>query len=268
MTTTFSFPRLLQLIRKQWFENSRLYLFSTLALLGILGLVIIFWLLTAGANYSEDILYIIFIFGLFIAGAIFASTAFSMLGNKEKGTYWLAFPASHLEKLICMIFYNVVVFTIVYCACFFLLKSIAVTYVDSMVAANPQNYSFRRSIWDSERSFLGILPYFLYCFFAVQAFYMMGSVYFPRYSFLITTIVGSALIFVFTYYSVEILKDSFHGGYSWNGDHLRKYGADYTTYQRYELSPVFTSLLSFAVKFIWAPVFWVVAWFRLKEKQI
>ena len=138
MTTTFSFSRLLQLIRKQWFENSRLYIFSILALLGILGLVMIFWVITDGPHYSEDSLYIIFLFGLFIAGSVFASMSFSMLGNKERGTYWLAFPASHLEKLICMIFYNVVVFTVVYCACFFLLKSMAVTYVNSFVAGNPE----------------------------------------------------------------------------------------------------------------------------------
>jgi hypothetical protein len=268
MITTFSFPRLLQLIRKQWFENSRLYLFSTLALLGMLGLGMFFWIIADGKSYSEDSLYVIFVFGLFIAGAVFASMAFSMLGNKEKGTYWLAFPASHLEKLICMIFYNVVVFTVVYCACFFFLKSMAVAYVNSLVAGDPQAYSFRRSVWDSNRSFLGILPYFIYCFFAVQAFYMLGSVYFPRFSFVITTIVGSALIFVFVYYSMELLKGSFNEGYSWNGDHLRKYEGDFSTYQRYELSPVLTNLLSFGVKYIWAPVFWVVAWFRLKEKQI
>ena len=267
MTTTFSFPRLLQLIRKQWFENSRLYLFSTLALLGVLGLIMIFWTISDGTNYSEDSLYIIFLLGLFIAGSVFASMSFSMLGNKEKGTYWLAFPASHLEKLICMIFYNVVVFTVIYCACFFLVKSIAVTYINSLVAADPRAYSFRRSVWDSNRSFLGILPYFIYGFFAVQAFYLLGSVYFPRYSFVLTTMVGSALIFVFVYYSVELLQGVFHG-FSWNGDHLRKYEGDFNTYQRYELSPVLTNLLSLGAKYIWAPVFWVVAWFRLKEKQI
>ena len=268
MTTTFSFPRLLQLIRKQWFENSRLYLFSTLALLGMLGLVMFFWLIADGKNYSEDSLYVIFVFGIFISGAVFASMAFSMLGNKEKGTYWLAFPASHLEKLICMIFYNVIVFTVVYCACFFLLKSLAVTYVKSLVAGDPQAYTFRRSVWDSDRSFLGIIPYFLYCFFAVQSFYMLGSVYFPRYSFVITTVVGSALVFVFVYYSMSLLKGSFHEGFSWNGDHLRKYEGDFSSYRRYELPQVFTSLIIFGLKYIWAPVFWVVAWFRLKEKQI
>ncbi len=268
MTTTFSFPRLVQLIRKQWFENSRLYLFSTLALLGILGLVMIFWVISDGKSYSEDSLYVIFLLGLFIAGAVFASMSFSMLGNKEKGTYWLAFPASHLEKLICMIFYNVVIFTLIYCACFFLVKSIAVTYVNSLVAGYPGAYSLRRSVWDSNHSFLGILPYFIYGFFAVQAFYMMGSVYFPRYSFVITTMVGSALIFVFAYYSMELIEGFFHGGYTWNGDHLRKYEGDYNTYQRYGLSTVLTNLVEFGAKYIWAPVFWVVAWFRLKEKQI
>ncbi len=144
MTTTFSFPRLLQLIRKQWFENSRLYLFSTLALLGMLGLVIIFWIMSGGKNYSEDNLYIIFLFGLFIAGSVFASMSFSMLGNKEKGTYWLAFPASHLEKLLCMIFYNAIVFTLVYCICFFLVKTLAITYVSALVADDPGVYSLQK----------------------------------------------------------------------------------------------------------------------------
>lgn len=267
MTTTFSFSRLLQLVRKQWIENSRLYIYSILALLGMLGLIMVFWVITDGKHFSEDSLYIIFLFGLFIAGAVFASMSFSMLGSKEKGTYWLSFPASHLEKLLCMIFYNVVVFTIVYCLCFFLLKSAAVAYVSSLVAEKPTEYTFRRSVWDSNRSFLGIVPYFLYGFLAVQSFYLLGSVYFARYSFVITTIVGSVLIFLFSYYSVELIQSSLHG-YSWNGDHLRKYDGDYSTYQRYNLSPVMTDLLGFFVKYIWAPVFWVVAWFRLKEKQM
>ncbi|HKZ67725.1 MAG TPA: hypothetical protein VJ111_15270 [Chitinophagaceae bacterium] len=267
MTTTFSVSRLLQLVRKQWIENSRLYLFSILALLGILGLIMIFWIISGGQHYSEDVLYIIFLFGIYIAGAVFASMSFSMLGNKEKGTYWLAFPASHLEKLLCMIFYNVVVFTFVYCICFFLIKAGAVAYINSLIAEKPGVYTFRRSLWGSDRSFLSVLSYFIYGFFAVQAFYLLGSVYFPRYSFVITTIVGSALIFAFAYYSVELIQSSLNG-YSWNGDHLRKYDGDYNTYQRYELAPWISSVLGFTVKFIWAPVFWIVAWFRLKEKQI
>jgi hypothetical protein len=267
MTTNFSFSRLLQLIRKQWVENSRLYFFSTLALLGMLGLIMFFWFLSDGKHYSEDSLFVIFVFTLYIAGAVFASLSFSMLGNKERGTYWLSFPASHLEKLLCMILYNVIFFTAIFCLCFFLVKSVAVNYVSSLVAQNPDEYTFRRSSWDRDNSFLGILPYFIYGFFAIQAFYMMGSVYFPRYSFIITTVVGSALIFAFVYFSGEIIHDSLNG-YSWNGDHLRKYDEGFGTYKRYELSPVISNVLEFGLKYIWAPVFWTVAWFKLKEKQI
>ena len=267
MTTTFSFSRLLQLIRKQWVENSRLYIYSILALLGLLGLIIVFWVISSGPHYSEDSLYIIYLFGLYIAGAVFASMSFSMLGNKERGTYWLAFPASHLEKLLCMIFYNVIAFSIVYTLCFFLVKSVGVSYINALVADNPGVYTFRRSFWNSDRTFLNVMPYFLYGFFAVQSFYLMGSSFFARYSFVITTIVGSVLIFFFIWFTMELLQDSFHG-YSFNGDHIRKYEEGSVTYKLFGLSPFATSLLGFAVKFVWAPVFWLVTWFRLKEKQL
>ncbi|RYF92892.1 MAG: hypothetical protein EOO00_06795 [Chitinophagaceae bacterium] len=266
MTASFSFPRLFQLIRKQWVENTRLYIYSVLALLGMLGLVTILWVISDSNSYSEDSLYIIFIFGLFIAGTVFAATSFSMLGSKEKGTYWLSFPASHLEKLICMIFYNVILFTIVYCLCFLLVRALGVAYVSSLVDKYPGIYTFRRSSWDPQHSFLGVVPYLLYVFFAVQSFYLLGSVYFSRYAFIVTTIAGSVLIFLFFFSSVNLIEESLDG-YSFAGDHLRKYTDD-MNYQRYDLSPVMRESILFFGKYIWAPVFWVVAWFRLKEKQI
>jgi hypothetical protein len=267
MTTTFRFSRLLQLIRKQWVENFRLYIYSILALLGLLGLVIIFWVISSGPHYSEDALYIIFLFGLYIAGAVFASMSFSMLGNKERGTYWLAFPASHAEKLLCMIFYNVIAFSIVYTICFFLVKSLGVSYVTSLVAEKPDVYTFRRSLSDINRTFLSVMPYFLYGFFAVQSFYLMGSSFFARYSFVITTILGSVLIFSFIWFSAELMQSAFNG-YSFNGDHVRKYEEGAVTYKLYSLSPFATNVLGLSVKFVWAPVFWLVTWFRLKEKQL
>jgi hypothetical protein len=267
MTASFSFSRLVQLIRKQWVENARLYIYSVLALLGMLGLVTILWVLSDANTYSEDSLYIIFVFGLFIAGTVFAAMSFSMLGNKEKGTYWLSFPASHLEKLICMIFYNVIVFTVVYLLCFLLVRGLAVAYVNSLVEQHPGIYSFRRSTWNSNESFLGIVPYLLYTFFAVQSFYLLGSVYFSRYSFVVTTIVGSVLIFLFIYYSVNLIEGSLDG-YAFGGDNIREYTNDFSSYKRYDLPAAMRESILFLAKYMWAPVFWVVAWFRLKEKQI
>ena len=101
----------------------------------------------------------------------------------------------------------------------------------------------------------------------MQAFYLLGSVYFSRYAFVITTIVGSVLIFLFFWYSAELIQGSFDG-YSFHGNNVKKYTGDYNVYQEYKLSPFITKSLELFAKFIWAPVFWVAAWYRLKEKQV
>jgi hypothetical protein len=271
MTATFSFSRLFKLIRKQWFENSRLYFFSMLALLALLGLVFLFWISTSSRVYREEGTYIIFIFGAYIAGSVFASMSFNMLGDKAKGSYWLGFPASHLEKLLSIIFYNVIFFTVVYCACFFLIKSVALTYVHYMVAAKPGDYSYDPMEWD--HGFGEVFTIFIYVFFALQAFYLLGSVYFSRFSFVITTVVGAAMLFAFALYSIYLSKNYLPDDYNWNGsyavqNHIYLSNNEPSINKRVELSPFTKDLLSYSVKFIWAPLFWVVAWFRLKEKEI
>jgi len=292
MRATFSFSRFIQLIRKQWIENFRLYLFSVLALIGILGIVLIFWM-SSDNNFKEETLYIIFTFGMYIAGGVFASMSFSMLGEKDKGTFWLGLPASHLEKLLCTIFYNLIVFTLVYCACFFMLKTLAITYIQNLIAVNPTKYHYSLMDWNDKNGFNNVLPFFMYSFFAVQAFYLMGSVYFSRFSFVLTTVVGVALFGGFIWYAFSLSKIMIPSRFDWqfktyvddrwihkisntpNDNNFNRYQlsdntfilGDYT-FNRYQLSNMFIDVLSFLIKFIWAPVFWIAAWYRLKEKEI
>jgi len=235
-----------------------------LALLGLLGLVFLFWISTSGTFYQEDAAYFIFIFGLYISGAVFASISFNMLGDKARGTYWLGFPTSHLEKLLCMIFYTVIVFTLVYVACFFIVKSLAFAYIQRLVAANPGIYSFKKINWSDRHGFILVFKVFMYGFFAVQAFYLLGSAYFSRFSFVLTTVIGAAILFTFGLYIAYLVKNTLPHNFSWNGDHL----TDLSNRKQYELSSSIKDLVSVAAKFIWAPVFWIVAWYRLKEKQV
>lgn len=258
----------MQLVRKQWVENFRLYLFSVLALISILGIIFLFWFNTSDNNFNENSLYIIFFFGLFIAGGVFASMSFSMLGEKEKGTFWLILPASHLEKLLCIIFYNLIVFTLVYCACFFLLKTLAITYIQNLIVINPSQYHFKPIDWnnnDNGRT----LPYLMYAFFAVQAFYLLGSVYFARFSFVLTTVMGAVLIGAFIWSGYYLSKNMLPEGFNWNGNYVyTNISEKSNNYNSYQLSGTLFNILSFMVKFIWAPVFWIAAWYRLKEKEI
>jgi len=269
MAPNFSFSRLIQLIRKQWIENNRLYLFSTLALLGLLGLGFIIWLVASNDKFDETNIYVIFTLCIYIAGTIFAGMSFGMLGEKRKGVYWLGFPASHLEKLICIIFYNVIVFSVVYYLCFMLVKTLAVAYVLNLVAADPAKYQFRHMDWNS--GFGSAYAYFIYGFYSVQAFYLLGAVYFSRFSYLLTTGIGAALFFIFMWFCISLMSGKLPAGYGWGGFSVMKYnnyvpGPD--TINKYQLPGLYTDSISFLLKFIWAPVFWVVAWYRLKEKQI
>ena len=261
MSPTFSFSRLGKLIAKQFYENSRLYLISTLALLGLLSLAFTFWITVAGPNYQEEETYFIFLFGLFLAGAIFASMSFNMLGRKDKGIYWLGIPATHLEKLVCTILFSVVLFFIVYCLCFYLVKSIALTYLDSRVGAIYTEMN------GSNDGFGSVFKYFLYAYFAVQSLYLLGSVYFSRYSFIVTTVVGALVVFLFVYYITQI--DRFMEPDSWELFTVKRADANVQdSYFLYSVSPTVVDIIKYAVQFLWVPVFWVATWYRLKEKEI
>ena len=67
MSSHLALTRLGKLITKQFFENSRLYLFSvSCSCLACLSLVFAFWIMSYRPNYHEEETYIIFVFGLFI----------------------------------------------------------------------------------------------------------------------------------------------------------------------------------------------------------
>ena len=269
MTKNFSFARVLLLLKKQWIENIRFYLYATLALIGLLGLVFLFWLNTDGDTYNEGSLIGIFFLGLYLSGAIFASTSFNMLRGKAKSIYWLSFPASHLEKLICLIFYNLIAFTVIYCACFFLLAMPTVAYIQDLVSNNPLKYTFNRIDWNQSDN-QGIAAYYLlYGFFGVQALYLLGSIYFKRYSFILTTVIGAFVVFCFVLYMKNLITGLSSGFQITLGNPLyasSRYTANY--FKIYELNHTVSTVIAFLFKFIWVPFFWLVTWFRLTEKKV
>jgi hypothetical protein len=264
MSPTFSISRLGKLITKQFFENLRLYTFSVLALFGLLSLAFAFWFSASEPRFLEEGTYVIMIFGLFITGSVFASMAFNMLGNKDKGIYWLSVPATHLEKLICTIFYSTIVFTLVYLLCFYTVKTIVISLLTEYIKTHPGSKYYE--LTDFENGFGGVIKYFIYGYFAVQSLHLLGSVYFKRYSFIITTVVGAVLAFTFAYY-LNKLQYSLHGTWDITSLKIRDTGIN-DSYRLYSVSPTVNNIIKYMFQFAWAPLFWVVAWFRLKEKEI
>lgn len=268
MTANFSLKRTFQLISKQWGENRRMYLMSVLALLGLLGIVFGFWAANGGSRYNEEAAYLIGLFGLFITGGIFASTAFNMLGSRDKGIYWISFPASHFEKFLVTWFFNFLVFSAVYLLCFLLLKTLTESYIQVLIDRDPSRYSYKRLNWNSKDGINTALPYFVSAFFAVQAAFLLGSVAFKRFSFIITIVLIAAFLFLFIYYVSKIAKNGFPD-HSFGLFSLTEHpGRGKDTYKEYQISPVLKESILFFLKFLIAPFLWLITWVKLKEKQI
>ena len=65
MNNSFSFSRLGLLIKKQWFDNAKLYSLSVLALIGLLAIIFIFWAIANENRFDEEDTYIVFLILLF-----------------------------------------------------------------------------------------------------------------------------------------------------------------------------------------------------------
>lgn len=285
MNQVFSFNRWLLLVNKHWSENRKKYLLS---LGGIAALLMVwFGFIIIMDNYRpmhENLQIITFFFGLVLTGCFFASMMFSDLASKPKGMEFLILPASQLEKLACMVFYSVFVFFISYTLIFYGVDVIMVKLSNSLARSAWEKghlATYTRDFYMEKVANVFVLDpantndvnvnyYIVLAFLVVQSLFLLGSVYFPRYSFLKTIIVLLLIIVLVMVFTVKVLSKiipqgvGFHEGLT----SLRMYNTDYTAMKVAKLPEWLAGTLSFLVKYAFAPVFWLIAYFRLKEKQI
>lgn len=257
---SFSFSRLGLLIKKQWFDNARLYMLSMLALTGILVIVFIFWFTFNGTKRfdEQDTLAIYGVF-LFIIGLIFASTTFNALSESAKGTYWLTVPATHMEKLSSGLFYGVIAFPLVYTMIFILVRHL----VFFSILLDPDHYiNYQNNIGE-------FIKYVTIIFVPLQILFVLGSAYFKRYAFIKTVLVLLVVVFVYSFLFQVVTKELFDRG---NGTHMRNLTsvAIYESQETrvFQLHPSVNQFIELLLQYIWAPVLLIATYFRLKEKEL
>lgn len=263
MNQTFSLGRWLLLMRRHWMENSKLFLYGTLSLIGLIIITFFLWVLF-NDTYNQYDLLVLYVIGLYITGSIFASSSFDLLRKKDKGIYYLSLPASHFEKLLTLIFYNLIFFTLVYSLCYYGLQWLTTLFVKARAAAHPEEFKFRSLDWLQPDSLMKGISYFIFIYFGVQALFFLGSVYFKRYAFLLTMIALTIFLF-FLFYYLNSIKHALFPDFSWDGDAVIKYGE---MDKIYHLPDRVSTVLKWLCLLGWAPLFWWVAWFRLREKEI
>jgi hypothetical protein len=272
MNQFFSFKRFNLLVMKHWADNKKRYALSVLAFIGLLITWFVFTMLTLmdPQPMGKEVQTITFFFALFAVGVFFASQYFNELGSRSKGINFLLVPASAFEKLLCSLVYTVLLFLLVFTATFYLVDVLMVSIAKAFGVSTGEKFSVA-NVFDvinlpfTRDTTLNLLSFF----FSVQAAFLLGSVYFEKYSFIKTAIcgfVGGFIIFCFFYFfNAQLFDDgAYYRGFL-TSYRVKVNGAS----ERLVQIPAWIGeVLRFLALYAIAPFLWLVTYYRLKEKQV
>ena len=178
---------------------------------------------------NEGLQAFTYFFGLFIAGCLFASLLFSELASKSKGISYLSVPASQLEKIVCSLFFGVLIFFIAYTLIFYLMDIPFVKIANSMATAHwlkkhetgldllqaPVLNIFATP--ENTTSDSGVYTGYLLSYFPIQAAFLLGSIYFPKFSFIKTIITLLLTFLVFSLFMAKVFPSILPKGNFYHG---------------------------------------------------
>jgi len=276
----FHLERWQMLLARHWAENGKRYMLFVLALAGIL-LAWFSFLLMVDSWSLIDITtqFSTYFFGLYVAGCLYAGALFSDLGLKREGISFLALPASQLEKLLCVLFYGVLVFFVTYTIVFYLVDIPMVQLSNRILEQHPRNMpnSMVRvppgivyNIFTGERGpFMERSDHlFLLGFFSVQAVFILGPLYFSRFVIIKSILVVLLCMFVIVMAHERIVNLFLPQG--WRLQHfswVQYDGAEHPAHFVY-LSKSLTNSLTAVLQYGIPVLIWTITYYRLKEKEI
>jgi len=269
------------LVTLHWVENRKRYLLGLLAIAGLL----IAWfsfLLTVDKFSGLDLGYQFsaYFVGLYFVGCLLAGTIFSELGDKRQGIGYLSLPASHLEKLLCALLFSIVLFFIAFTLVFYIIDIPFVQAANNLMgernrtSADMSSVPYTTPVYNVLKATGAPMPeqddhLFLTSYFAFQSVYMLGSVYFTRSAFIKTTV--SVLLFMLIYVAFVsegvgrqlppewFIKDLFQ----WQRA-SSLVGQGQWVKLPFAIECALKILLIYGIPVL----FWVITFFRLREKEV
>ena len=280
----FSFSRWRLLVAKQWLEHGRRYLLSLFAIGGLMAAWEAFIIAVVPYAPLEPFMqFATHMVGLYFTGSLFASSLFADLGNRKQALPWLSLPASQLEKLLCAILYGVVLFYLAFTLVFYLVDIPMVHWANSILHRHPLNFpgsstpippSLVYNLFTSAGAPVPEKEWHLFTagYFAIQAAFLLGSVYFTRFAFIKTVVAGLLFVLAFVIFQKLVLfpmeaEGWSHDFFRWSQEMSELTDRDRPLHE-VRLSYPLESILILLAQFGIAPFFWLVTWFRLKEKEV
>lgn len=265
MNNTFDFNRFSLLVKRQWVENKKLFLMASFGIMGILVVINSLIMMWQTGALNESARFPFFLLALFFGGSIFANYVFKDLSDKNSSTSFLLVPASHVEKFLTGVFYAFIIFPIVFLTLFYVVDygfvSIGNNIKDGLKSSgmkNMQLYTFIMNSKKIQESLGEIIGFWL----IIQAFILMGAAQFEGRSYVKTAFTGFALLFLIGFvvylsdklFLSDITKQFQNKGYS---RELVKPTKD-----------IIDGILGVVSIYVLPPTLLVIAYFKLKEKQV
>ena len=281
----FSPQRWWMLVTLHWAENRKRYLLSLPAIAGVLFVWYCFLLMmNRDEGLSIPFQVSAYYVGLFLIGSLYGSMLFADLGHKTRSIQYLSVPASQFEKLLCALFFGVLLFFIVYTLLYYLVDIPMVGLSNRInlirtrhLTDNIPFNAYPVHVYNIYTNKGGPMPdsesnYFLLIYFALQAAFILGSVYFTRYSFIKTVVSLLLLVLVYMLFVlkgiVSNLPQGWHFGpslFEWS--QMREINGQEEE-KLVRLSSWVGDSCTFLIKYSLPFILWSITYTRLKEKEV
>ena len=261
MNQTFNLHRFQLLVRLELSEKGKNYLLMA----GMfMGLMLFFMLPITRQKDHSEILFLLHALALFMVvmfgGSLFTGSAFSQYSSPDTGIAALMVPASRLEKYLSALLINLL-FIIPFTFLFFQLHIWTIDFANNHLNPGQGKYMYLPK---------DLLQYFLSMHIIIQGSVFLGSIYFPKLSYIKTAAVlfGTAIAIAatnwylakyFTSNPTNVVAFPFSAWKIWYEESHTNFYVDF---------PESVQPLINIVPILFLLSVWFVAYVRLKEKEI
>ncbi len=258
MSEIFNLTRFGKLFIKHTAEHYKSYLMSLTVLVGVMvlgGSFIIF--IIPGGFLDLQIQSSMFVIILMLAGTIFTSTIFTDFGNKNKAIASLTLPASHFEKYLVAWLYSFVLFIVVFTCSFYLILA----FLTSLRHLPGQKTVFL-DVFHRPVGFQVILLFALLHAIAFYGAILFEKLHFIKTAFAFFIFVAFLIFFNKTLLGILLGRDVMPAAPFTNARFMEHSKGITISTTGIEESHIIIPMLVLTL------LFWVAAYFRLKEKQV
>jgi len=259
MNSIFSFQRFGNLMKKQFAEHYKAYLFGLGAITGVMTLMVGYMCLITQEFLPFNDQWQVFIIGLPLAGGIFSCASFADMGKKNKAIMELTLPATIMEKFIVKWLISYVFFQIVFLGVFF-----TVMYVMHGVFGGKGPATFIIPLFKTSN-----IAEVLFGYAVVNALALLGSIFFKRLHFIKT----GSLVFV-GFVILDMINTKMVGAILGSKvERLRAIPFSHVSFNEgnefYMVNVLDNGNMRYVVMLaIIALLLWTSAYYKLKEKQV